>query len=272
MKKPPVIPENVFLTLQNLVGALPASRFFDSDAHKLADKYTRQGIFAMELLLEIDGKESFRHIVKKNWANERKDEAVLKSLSFAEKIIFRLITFGIPFVVFLIPTILYVFINPDNSPLVQNIITAVFFSFLSGLIAFGVNLFLKKIFRNIYNHRISDLYKNEESQLNEWDLFDSAGDCVNNSSESYLNAICKKIGVDPSEVKLGLGTVRGGGSTFIGWGSGAVVGAAIGLSIGSAAWNGLKNIGKNEELRDLENYIYYNNLAVFFNNEAKLKK
>jgi len=108
--------------------------------------------------------------------------------------------------------------------------------------------------------------------LNEWDLLENCTKIFLSSYDSPdLEKICEKLGVNPTEAKVGFGKVKGGGSTWIGSGSWGMVGAGIGLSVLSGIGAAAKNSAINGRIKELENYVFYNNIADYFNSEIMPK-
>jgi hypothetical protein len=84
-------------------------------------------------------------------------------------------------------------------------------------------------------------------------------------SSSFLEKICHGLELDPDDYKVDLRRAKGGGSTYVGLGSGGMIAAGITLSAisGFATWT--KNGFINQRIEEVENLLFFNNVADYFN-------
>jgi len=237
----PLIPENVLTTLSNQLES-----DFDLNVKGNANKHAKQGIYAMELALGIDEDGSYRSEIFNWWLGNK---FLVSRLSVKEKIVqWGGFIFG-PLLLISIP----VFGVLVHVPPWWLIVFLFILAFV--LILLPTNLFKKK-------YR-SDGEK-AAAQLDPWELFECSQEKATLSLDTNLGKICEKLDINPTEAKIGLGKVKGGGSTYVGWGSGRAIGAGIGLSALSSIRAASKNSATNSRIKELENYIYYNNVARYF--------
>jgi hypothetical protein len=227
---------------------------FDLDTEKNAEERYKKGIFAMELLLGIgedkEDKDCFRNKVKNIW----REKALIKYSNVGEKIIFYCIEAIIIFVLMVLPIIVMVN-NGGDEPTGAMIVTWLILLAAAFILFFANRSHLQRKYKD-----------KTESDLNEWDLYEDKAFKNTSCLGSWdLESICRKLGINPTEAKVGFGRVKGGGSTWIGTGSGGMVGLGIGLSVLSSIGAASKNSSTNFRAEILENFVFYNNVAAYFN-------
>ena len=84
-------------------------------------------------------------------------------------------------------------------------------------------------------------------------------------SFNYLDGICRKLTIEPRKLKVDIRKAKGGGSTFIGTGSGGMVATGVALSVISGLAAKAKNNAINACIEKIEELLYFNNIAEYFN-------
>lgn len=261
----PVIPSNILHSFQNQLEV-----GFDEDMGKKATEANTKGLFAMELLLGIGDDKAepcFRHRVRDRWFDEIKENAFTTQLTKGEKALKSLFKWLsiLPFVWIVGGMVAGGFFGKIEQYWQSLVLLPAIIATCS-LIVF---LIFKSSLKRKYKLEVSSDLQQAEENFNEWDLLEYAPKCAGNIDDAYsfLGKVCEKLGVDPIDAKVGLGKVKGGGSTWVGWGSGTAVGAAIGLSAISKMKASTDNAKTNSRIKVLEYFIFYNNVAVYFNSE-----
>lgn len=268
----PVISDNILLSLRNQL-----ENGFDMNVKGNAETYAKRGIYEMECLLEIDEEGSYRKNIISLYYG---DKILNKQMNPFEKTIswfFLLLGFTLVIVSFLaFAWYLIITLNHEDLNELPSFIRelSVFIHGKSFLVNALADLFLIilgyiimtspiKHFKKKYKNVVDEVIK----KIDPWVMFEYSNKKISCMfiMDTSLAIICKKLGVDSTEAKVGLGKVKGGGSTFVGWGSSGMVGAGIGLSALSSIGAAAKNSAINDRIKELENYIFYNNVASYFN-------
>jgi len=244
---------------------------FDEEMGKKATEANTKGLFAMELLLGIgddNAEPCFRHKVRDRWFDEIKENAFNTQLTKGEKAIKSIFKwFSILPVVWIVGGMLMggFFLRIEQYWQTLVLLPAII-SACSLIVFLIFNSSLKRKYRREVS---SNLHRAEEG-FHEWDLLEYAPNAAGNMEDAYsfLAKICETIGVDPDEAKIDLGKVKGGGSTWVGWGSSTAVGAGIGLSAISKMKASADNAKINNRIKILEYFVFYNNVAMHFNSEV----
>jgi len=247
----PLIPENILETLANQLES-----GFDPETKVFADKRAKQGTYAMELALEIDEEGSFRSDVHQRWLE---NEYLVTQRTLKEKILqyCAIILLG-PALIIGIPLLLYGILRESSWWWLLLILTPI-----SWVLSFKLMMLPTK--RLVEKYRSSG--EEAAAILGPWKLFEDSNEKTELNADISLGMICEKLGVDPAEAKIGMGKVKGGGSTYVGWGSGRAVGAGIALSTISSMRARSQNSATNGRIKELENYLYYNNVAAYYSSE-----
>jgi len=242
----PLIAENILESLSNQLEA-----GFDSELKDKAEQRVKQGLYAMETLLGLSG---FRASVKEDWTKKTKTDAYTFNRTGKEKTI-QYILRGL----FVCALLLILFSPLMHIPQYIPIIVAVALLVAERIYTISCK---KK-----YQLQIDDWLHVEESKLTERDLYDFSKEAVCVSTDEYLRKICEVLSIDPDEAKVSLGRVKGGGSSYVGWGTAGAVGAGLALSAISKLRSADKNAKINARVREFETLIFYNNLAAYFVSE-----
>jgi|GEM_PF-6406130 len=253
MMQIPVISDNVLTNLENNL-----EHEFSAETEKNAEDCAKKGIFEMEVLLGLDGEGSYRRNITEHW---RKYKYLDDHMTKREKII---LWSGFVFGFALIPLFVIFLVSmskrqPSEFPL--PLYMFLFVALFSMLTIMPMKIIQKKQ-KSGAEEAIAKMDPHE--------MFDysSSRSMCHFYPNPALMGICEALDIDPEEVKPDFGKVSGGGSTYVGWGSGAVVGTAIGLSALSGMRARSKNSSINYRIEKLENYQFYNNVAAHFNSAA----
>ena len=249
----PLISENILDTLFNQLES-----GFDSDAKSYADKRAKKGMYAMELHLGIDEEGSYRSGIFNWWLGNK---FLVSHLSLKEKIIQWSGTILFP----LLPLGIIILLGTTANKIEG--LGGYLLLILAMLCLLALVVISTLIPTRLFIRKYKSAGKEAAAQLDPWELFECSYEKATLSLDISLGKICSKLGVDPEEAKIGLGKATGGGSTYVGWGSGRAVGAGIGLSAISSMRARSQNSTTNSNIKELENYLYYNNVAAYFNSE-----
>ncbi|MDR0974153.1 MAG: hypothetical protein LBL80_00450 [Ruminococcus sp.] len=111
-------------------------------------------------------------------------------------------------------------------------------------------------------------YNRKISEFNPMDLMNLCSRIIylNMQYDFDLSVICDKLGVSTSAMRTNFNKASGGGSTWIGGGSLGLVGLGLGLTAISKLNAAEKNSQFNSRMQVLQSYLFYNNVAEYFNN------
>ena len=284
----PLIPEYILKIL-----ALEFKSGFDRKYVKDIDKITKKGVYAMELLLGMGGEDSYLTEVNRHW---RVNTFTSKQANWLETILVWLfyisgfvLAIGPVFVAIIAMPLIAVFqpVSIVRSEWYRTLgslidrglgfLEDLYFSLqlpewtviLALIFAFVVWLALSYILMTL---PIKLLLKKYEAAgiaaaatTDPWEMFEASykKSTCKFDLEKSMTAICERLGVDPNDFKIELGEATDGGPKFIGFSPRAAT-MAIGLNILFS-----ENVTKiNKNIREFERYVFYNNLAGFFNDEV----
>jgi len=260
----PTISENSIHTLLNQL-----EHGFDYSVTKSVEKIINRGLYSMELLLgmgedEEDYEMSFRREVKDDWIHKTKNKSLSTQMTIKEKIILYLI-YALTALTIIATIALFWFgaierFNVYIDSFFVSAINVVVFVFCPVPV-----LIYKSIKSKKYNASISSDLEHAQANLRESDLIEFAETVYCDSITKHVKNICKQAGIDPNDAKVDLGKASGGGSRFYGMGSGAMVATGIGLTIISTLKASSKNSEINKRVKEIEEYLFYNNVASIFN-------
>jgi hypothetical protein len=252
----PLISGNHFDTLAQGAHAIA----WDWVIEKKAKSAIATGVFEMETLLRIgeNGGKLFREDIIKSFEIVSSARA-LKELKTGRD---KAITFGKTALFFVFLVIFGVFYKMDLPT--------------PALVALGVAAVLtislgreNKVWKKKHKSEIDRAALAEKQKLTEEDVRTLvSGTSFLDVKEVYLEQICHAMRVDALDFKADFGRARGGGSTWVGWGSGGAIAGGLALSAVSKMKAGAKNVVINQHIRFVELCAFYNNVAVYFNNNV----
>ena len=243
----PVISDNVLTNLENNL-----EHEFSSATESNAEECAKKGIFEMEVLLGIDGEGSYRREVTKRWQ---------ESKYFSDHM-----TRGEAIVIWILSLLMFAAIPLSVIFIITNKSSLMPVMFLVFVTLFIMLLLTKKIIIKRQKSGAEEaIAKMEPHELFD---FSSGSSRCHFYPNPALMGICKELSIDPEDVKPDLGKVSGGGSTYVGWGSGTAVGTGVTLTTISSMRAASKNSSINYRIEKLENYLFYNNIAQYFNSKV----
>jgi hypothetical protein len=251
----PVMSDNLF---NALITQAQSAHAFAGDIEKKAKSAIASGVFEMEALLRIgeNGGKLFREDIIKSFESVSSDRALKEQKTGRDKTIYRG-KIALAIVIFAIFGVFY----RMNLP-------------MPALVAFCVFTVLiisihreDKVWKKKHKSEIdrATLVKKQKLTEEETRALVSGTAYVN---EVYLEQICHAMKVDALDFKADFGRARGGGSTWVGWGSGGAIAGGFALSAVSKMKAGAKNAAMNNRIRFVERCAFYNNVAVYFNNNV----
>lgn len=292
--KIPVIPHG---DLESLLNEVKGG--FSKYRHGQIVEAVKKGIYTMEFLLKLDGENSYRREVIRYW---RENKFIPSKARWWENVIITILYIA-GFLSMIVPFILFFFVVPLVEAFRPASIVRTYWyrDFREGIEVFidrlvdvnhtltrsigmpqwaAVLIFLAVFFLVLYllyqmmilpmklrsrKYRKASFEAAEEA--NAWEIFEYSNNKIycKFDLEKSLNSLCEELELDPEKLKIDLGEVSGGGSTYYGWGSGSAIGTGILLSAISHGSADAKNKQINDRLREIERYVYYNYVATIYN-------
>jgi hypothetical protein len=240
---------------------------FISDAEYNVQYQIKYGVLLMESSLAINGKNSYHNVAMESYSTAVWNEYRKKHFWFCESMNHALIILSVIPLLLGLPIWYSLVDNSTNLSFVGKFI----FDFAIIIILVGL-AFLLLLLINILSARKKRLSVCENVQIEANGLKDE--ELLNYCNSiyfsdylftNYLTNIALKMGIDPQSAKEYLGRVRGGGSTYYGFGSGGAVGLGIGLSAISKMRAASANSYVNSRIKNVELYVFYANIAHHFN-------
>jgi hypothetical protein len=261
----PVIPDNVYESLVNNV-----ENGFPWGLESKANEAVKKGIMTMELVLDIEDGNNFRgRVMKDRKAQLLKDSLKDNDPEFHKKVM-RFRNLAVAFFVIAVVCIMFASITPSFINNIPQTVLMIIYVF--GLIILPIAALVMYIIHRILlgkAKKTGDIkldYENRVANYNTWTLLDDCTEYGYFDFESDLEQICDKLGIHPDEMKMNFGKVKGGGSTWMGWGGIGAVGLGLGLTAMSKLKAAHDNKKVNERIRQIENWYYFNNVAYYVNN------
>jgi hypothetical protein len=261
----PIISEHILNDLSNKVESTFGFGLADVDIWNKI----KLGVTTMELALGIDDHDTIRARIMRDRQKKLMDTAIKNNQAIVHKRVIALRFFAITFAVLTVADLFFSIEYASNSKanvqILNIMLGAIFVFFAVTIILLIVTAIVRKVASK--DKRTKAEY---EAMLADYDQWSVLSDCTQYNYfifDTDYEYICEKLGVDPEDLKVDFEKMKGGGSTWIGWGGIGAIGVGIGLSAVSKLHAARKNAKANDRLKELEDFCYYNNVAACFNSK-----
>jgi hypothetical protein len=250
----PVVPEN---NIQSLYNQAERSFSYDLSDHVLDKMHT--GLLTMDIAVNNKGDGSYYASRYKVWEGELLRSCFAHHNKSGLFLVYLYYVLSIIGFFIAVPCVLMIFMEEQYRT------TAIIISVISivWIIVFK-KLTTREKEKGSKNEKVSAEFEEEKSKFVDTNLFEKKDIVSFSECNTYCEKLCSILGLDPEDLKIQHEKVRGGGSTYVGFGAvGIGVGAA--LSIGSKLKAAGDNAKANDNLKEISAVLLYNNLAFYFN-------